>query len=123
MGTFSCFCNSRPKKYPTAEKFGELCADDSSHLPVTSTTGVGDGFFFTVNSRKFGLAEASMASCASLEFLTIHSMLDCPEQIHTSPKSTFLYVIDVGPETVSSKGPPSFIGSSLIIHLPSAPAV
>src|SRR5882672_5451057 len=102
MGTFSCFCNSRPKKYPTAENAGELCADDSSHLPVTSATGVGDGFFFTVNSRKFGLAEASMAACASLEFLAVHSLFDRPEQIHTSPNRTFLYVNAVGPETVIS---------------------
>src|SRR5213075_1656796 len=98
MGMFNCFCNSSPKKYPTAEKLGEDCGADSSHLPVTSDAGDCAGFFFTVKSRIFELVEASMAVCASRADLSWNSMFDCPEQIHTSPNSTFLYVIDVGPE-------------------------
>src|SRR5436853_4919023 len=123
MGTLSCFCNSRPKKYPTAEKLGEVCGEDSSHLPVTSAAGACAGFFLTVKRRMLGLVEESMAAWASRADLSWNSMFDCPEQIHTSPNRTFLYVIDEGPETVSSNGPPSLAGSSLIIHFPSAPAV
>ena len=50
-------------------------------------------------------------------------MLDCPEQIQTSPKSTSRIVASAGPETVRVWGPPAGNGPSLTAHRPSAPAV
>ena len=45
-------------------------------------------------------------------------MFDWPEQIQTSPTSTFFSVIVFLPETVSVWGPPTGKGSSLTVHLP-----
>src|SRR3954454_15352201 len=48
-------------------------------------------------------------------------MLDCPEQIQTSPTRTLVSFTSFGPETVSSYGPPAGNGPSFAIHFPSAP--
>ena len=49
-------------------------------------------------------------------------MLDCPEQIQTSPIRMSVTVISLLPLTVISNGPPASIGSSLAIHFPAASA-
>ncbi len=48
-------------------------------------------------------------------------MLDCPEQIQTSPTMTLDSVAVCGPVTVSVYGPPAVNGPIFAIHLPSAP--
>jgi hypothetical protein len=50
---------------------------------------------------------------------TVHCMFDWPEQIHTSPTSTFLIVIVFLPATTRSAGVAfAFIGFSVTDHLP-----
>ncbi len=50
-------------------------------------------------------------------------MFDWPEPSHTSPSNTSLNSTVLAPLTVSVKGPPAFIGSSLSDHFPSLLAV
>ncbi len=78
--------------------------------------------FGTVKKRIRGWFAAGISSARSADLDAGHSMLDCPEQTHTSPTITFPKVIFSREEILISKGPPARIGSSFTIHRPSASA-
>src|SRR5262245_66579703 len=85
----------RPKKYPTALNPPAVCGVHSTHWPEQSSAGAAAVVFLTMNSRRPG---QSAFATSSLEFTTLvlpsgHSMLDCPEQIQTSPIRTLLSVM------------------------------
>src|SRR5687767_161097 len=99
-GTLSAFCSSLPKKYATAEKSIDVSGLHGCHLACSGlagfglnpASGAGRAYLGTVNSRRFGFVEALAASSppALGVMRKVHSMLDCPEQTHTSPTSTSL---------------------------------
>jgi len=66
---------------------------DVPFATVTSSLGVcgdGEGYFEVTDLREIGLCNFGGAVVG---VGTIHSMFDCPEQIHTSPTSTLLRVM------------------------------
>jgi hypothetical protein len=72
----------------------------------------------------FGCFAEAISKSASQELCTLHCMFDWPEQIHTSPTSTFLSSLVLLPliEIVAGFAFAG-TGSSFTVHLPSAPAL
>jgi hypothetical protein len=64
-----------------------------------------------------------ISSAALLDALSVHSMFDWPEAIHTSPAITSVSFTSFLPFTTSSCGPPAAGVASFTSHLPSPPAL
>ena len=75
------------------------------------------------NNRSWLSLAAGMSFEAVVAAFSMNSMLDCPEQSHTSPANTSLYNKVVFPSvTVKVYGPPADRGANVTCQCPSLPA-
>ena len=95
-----------------------------SSTEASHSTGLVRQRAFMSKRRMLGLLARGMSSLPVADWLSMNSMLDWPEQSHTSPAITLLYTSSFLPASIFNVyGPPGFRGERVTCHLPSVSAV